>query len=306
LQRNPDELLSTMQPCASLIENFTTQNHYQTDCLKIFFLILQVTHFLQCGRMKSVENTLKNLQSYLNILAQRLENQNEQSILLNQNPMLNFYWMHMDHLGMLVFLLTIIHSIQSGSLDKAQKLIEKALINLQKLKTKELDKQNRLPFLFSSSNFITNKLNMLILENQVRCSLAVGNKLAAIRQLGTALQLCDEDSRLASLHIPQIHCLLGIYSLSVNMKENAVTQFNLCLKSTSDTDLWLYCAMNLALCYLANLNTSQSSNSKSQLLSIIDNITPDKIKTQNTALSSFSHLFSALKYYLTSNYSQAQ
>jgi hypothetical protein len=91
--------------------------------------------------MKSVENTLKNLQSYLNILAQRLENQNEQSILLNQNPMLNFYWMHMDHLGMLVFLLTIIHSIQSGSLDKAQKLIEKALINLQKLKTKELDKQ---------------------------------------------------------------------------------------------------------------------------------------------------------------------
>jgi MAternally-affected-uncoordination protein len=148
-----------MQPCAGLIENFTTTNLYQIDCLKIFFLIIQVTHFLQCGQMKSVEATLKNLQHYLNILAQRLDNQNtEQAIVQSAQPMLNMYWMHMDHLGMLVFLLTIVHSIQTGSFEKAQKLIEKALVNLQKLKTKELDKQNRLPHMFTASTFITNKV----------------------------------------------------------------------------------------------------------------------------------------------------
>jgi MAternally-affected-uncoordination protein len=308
LQRNPNELLTTMQPCAALIESFSTQNLYQVDCLKIFFLIIQVTHFLQCGQMKSVESTLKNLQHYLNVLAQRLDHQTtEQAIVQTQNPMLNFYWMHMDHLGMLVFLLTIIHSIQTGSFEKAQKLIEKALINLQKLKTKELDKQNRLPRMFSMSTFITNKLHMMIVENQARCSVAMGLRGQSIRQVGDAVRLCEEDPRLTSLHMPQMHCLVGVYSLSVNIRDAAVQQFNMCLKTTNDSDLWLYCAMNLALCYLAGVSSgSGAAASKSNLVSILENIMPDKIRTQNTALTAFSHYFSAIKFYLSGQYQAAQ
>ena len=84
-----------------------------------------------------------------------------------------------------------------------------------------------------------------------------------------------------------------------------VQQFNHSIKSTNDTDLWLYSAMNLALCYLASLGSNPSL--KVQLLNIIENVVPEKIQTQNTALTAFSHYFKALKFFLeTGNYQHAQ
>ena len=73
LERNTGELQSTMQPCAALIENFQAGNAYQIESLKVFFLTLQVTYFLQCGQMKSVRNTLKSLQHYVQTLSNRNE-----------------------------------------------------------------------------------------------------------------------------------------------------------------------------------------------------------------------------------------
>lgn len=147
----------------------------------------------------------------------------------------------------------------------------------------------------------------MLLENQIRCLIAMGNRVQALKHVGDLFHLCDQDSRIMHYHSPQLHCLLGIYSLSVNNKDTALDQFNQCLKSTTDTDLWLYSAMSLALCQLTAFSSSpQNTNIKNQLLNIIDNVLPEKIQTQNTSLTSFSHFFKALKYYLNSNYQQAQ
>ncbi len=73
MDRNTNELQTTMQPCAALIEEHQTTNLYQVESLKVFFLILQVTYFLQSGQMKSVRNTLKSLQHYVQLLSSRNE-----------------------------------------------------------------------------------------------------------------------------------------------------------------------------------------------------------------------------------------
>jgi hypothetical protein len=98
--------------------------------------------------------------------------------------------------------------------------------------------------------------------------------------------------------------MLGIYSQSTNHKEAAVSQLNQALKCTDDTDLWLYCAMSLALCYVPHAASSNSS--KTQLLSIIDNVLPDKIQTQSTSLIAFAHYFKAVKFFFGSNLQLAQ
>lgn len=292
-----------MQPCAALIENYKTNNGYQIECLKIFFLVLQVTYFIQCGQMKSVRNTLKSLQHYVQALATRFDTENEQTVMITPNPLENFYWMHKDHLGILAFLLTVVHTVQTGCFDKAQKFLDKALVNLEKLRLKE-QTLNNMPSLYSSNTYITNRFNIMLVENQIRCNLAMGNKTAALKQIGEAFQICEKDLKLFNSYLPQLHCLVGLYALATNLRDAAINQFNMSLKLTNDTELWLYCAMNLALCYLPNISVSASN--KTQLLSIIENIVPEKIQTQSTSLNAFSNYFKALKFFINNNFQQAQ
>jgi MAternally affected uncoordination len=139
----------------------------------------------------------------------------------------------------------------------------------------------------------------------------MGRRKVALQQIGDAFSICEQDVRLMSTHAAQLHCLVGIYALHMNMRDQAMLQFNQAIKSTNDTDLWLYCAMNLALCYMESMNSSIDNTAnyqhiKSQLLSVIDNVLPEKIDTQNTALTACSHFFKALKYFLGQNYQHAE
>ena len=45
-------------------------------------------------------------------------------------------WMPKEHLCVLVYLITAMHSMQGGYLDKAQKYTDKALIQIDKLRSK--------------------------------------------------------------------------------------------------------------------------------------------------------------------------
>lgn len=45
-------------------------------------------------------------------------------------------WMPKEHLCVLVYLITATHSMQGGYLDKAQKYTDKALIQIEKLRSK--------------------------------------------------------------------------------------------------------------------------------------------------------------------------
>lgn len=47
-----------------------------------------------------------------------------------------FIWMPKEHLYVLVYLVTVMHSMQAGYMDKAQKYTEKALMQIEKLKSK--------------------------------------------------------------------------------------------------------------------------------------------------------------------------
>lgn len=298
-----------MQPCASLIESFTTATTGQTESLKIFFLVLQVTYFLQCGQMKSVKNTLKSLQHYVQSFVCRPETENE-----NKDPIEQFHWLHKDHMGILVYLLTVINAMQTGCFDKAQKFSEKALLNIQRLKLKEQEAaglsfkqlvpagKNSLSSYYSE--YVTSSLHFMFLENMIRVNICMGNRCTAVRHIGDAFQLCDKDSRLMNCYAPQLHCLVGLYALSMNLKEQALSHFSQSLKNTQDTDLWLYNAMNSAVCYLESMK--QNPGHKSQLMNIIDNLLPEKANTKSTSLTAFSYFFRALNFFLNSNYQHAK
>lgn len=47
-----------------------------------------------------------------------------------------FLWMPKDHLYVLVYLVTVMHSMEAGYMDKALKYTEKALAQIEKLKSK--------------------------------------------------------------------------------------------------------------------------------------------------------------------------
>lgn len=47
-----------------------------------------------------------------------------------------FLWMPKEHLYVLVYLVTVMHSMQAGYMEKAQKYTDKALMQIEKLKSK--------------------------------------------------------------------------------------------------------------------------------------------------------------------------
>ena len=50
------------------------------------------------------------------------------------NPGDMFVWMSKEHLCVLVYVVTVMHSMQAGYMDKAQKYTEKAFMQIEKLK----------------------------------------------------------------------------------------------------------------------------------------------------------------------------
>ncbi|RNA07819.1 MAU2 chromatid cohesion factor -like protein [Brachionus plicatilis] len=301
-QKNPNELQTTMEPCGKLIENFHTKNIYQIETLKVFFLVLQVAYFTQCGQAKSVKNTLKSLQTYIKNLASRLCDDNqEKEFMISKDPCENFLWLHKDHFGILTFLLAILNYMQTGCFEKADKLVEKCLSNVQILKSRETSLNNTSNFssVYANSVNVTKILHFLVLESQIRCKLTTGSKIIALKCIHEEFTLCDNDHKMLKYFSSQLHCLLGLYSLSVNNKESAANHFNISLKSTNDKDLWIYSALNLALCYIENPN-------KKQFMSILDNVVNDKFHSNNTALNAFSSFFKALRSFINNQLPQAQ
>lgn len=56
---------------------------------------------------------------------------------VNYNPIDKFHWMPKDQICVVVYLVTIIHSLQAGCVEKASKYTEKALNHVNNLKGKQ-------------------------------------------------------------------------------------------------------------------------------------------------------------------------
>lgn len=193
--------------------------------------------------MKSVKPCLKQLQQSIQTIMS--PSWPTDDVVTGSNIGDMFIWMPKDHLYVLVYLVTVMHSMQAGYMDKAQKYTDKALTQIEKLKSKYV-LHLLFPFIklknstqkIKNSCYLTvvdNKpilsvFQLMLLEHIVMCRLVMGNKSVALAEISQACQLCRRQPRLLQSHRPQLHALLGLYAMSMNCMEAAEAQFNAALR----------------------------------------------------------------------------
>ncbi|KAG7273177.1 hypothetical protein CRUP_019304 [Coryphaenoides rupestris] len=218
MERKLSEVHPLLTLCSTIVENWHG-NPIQKESLRVFFLVLQVTHYLDAGQV------------------------------------------------------TVMHSMQAGYLEKAQKYTDKALMQLEKLKM--LDSSPILP-----------TFQVILLEHIIMCRLVTGHKATALQEISQVCQLFHQSSRLFTNHAAQLHTLLGLYCISVNCMDNAEAQFTAALQMTTHQELWTFIVTNLASVYIREGNRQQ------ELYSLLERINPD----HNFPVS--SHCLRAAAFYI--------
>lgn len=157
--------------------------------------------------------------------------------------------------------------MQAGYMDKAQKYTEKALMQIEKLRSKCCTHLfflifylfnyllRTIIFLLAVDNHpMLNTYQLVLLEHIAMCRLVMGNRTLAIKevihfclmlfmlsplnlkltfysfQTVQALNICYREPKLKLRHRPQIHALLGLYSMSMNCTDAAEVQLNAALR----------------------------------------------------------------------------
>ncbi|XP_015271009.1 PREDICTED: MAU2 chromatid cohesion factor homolog [Gekko japonicus] len=211
MERKLQEVHPLLTLCGQIVENWQG-NPIQKESLRVFFLVLQVTHYLDAGQAKNVKPCLKQLQQCIQTISTLHDDE-----ILPSNPADLFHWLPKEHMCVLVYLVTVMHSMQAGYLEKAQKYTDKALMQLEKLKMLDCS-----PILSS--------FQVILLEHIIMCRLVTGHKATALQEISQVCQLCQQSPRLFSNHAAQLHTLLGLYCISVNCMDNAEAQFTTALR----------------------------------------------------------------------------
>uniref|UniRef100_A0A8C5CSQ8 MAU2 chromatid cohesion factor homolog n=1 Tax=Gadus morhua TaxID=8049 RepID=A0A8C5CSQ8_GADMO len=266
MERKLSEVHPLLTLCSTIVENWHG-NPIQKESLRVFFLVLQVTHYLDAGQIKSVKPCLKQLQQCI----QTISTLHDDEILPSNSADL-FHWLPKEHMCVLVYLVTVMHSMQAGYLEKAQKYTDKALMQLEKLKM--LDSSPILP-----------TFQVILLEHIIMCRLVTGHKATALQEISQVCQLFHQSSRLFTNHAAQLHTLLGLYCISVNCMDNAEAQFTAALQMTTHQELWTFIVTNLASVYIREGNRQQ------EVLSLL------RLST-NVCLLCSSHCLRAAAFYI--------
>lgn len=95
---------------------------------------MQIIYLYILLKVKSVKPCLKQLQQSIQTIMSPSWPADE--VVTGSNIGDMFIWMPKDHLYVLVYLVTVMHSMQAGYMDKAQKYTDKALTQIEKLKSK--------------------------------------------------------------------------------------------------------------------------------------------------------------------------
>jgi hypothetical protein len=110
--------------------------------------------------------------------------------------------------------------LQAGYMDKAQKYTDKAIAQIEKLKSAD-----------SRPKPILSSFHVLLIEHIVQCKLVTGDKGGAVEELGHLCRLLDGGGPvLLQRHRAQLHTLLGLYAMSMNQMDLAETQLNQALR----------------------------------------------------------------------------
>ncbi|KAJ8029308.1 MAU2 chromatid cohesion factor-like [Holothuria leucospilota] len=272
-----------LSECSQLVEAYN-ESSSNKESLKVFFLVLQVCHYLTAGQVKSVKAVLKQLQQSIQTLT--MLHPEEESV--SSNSAERFQWIPKEHMCVLVYLVTVMHSMQAGYMDKAQKYTDKALAQIEKLKI--LDGH---PILYT--------FQLMLLEHIIMCRLVVGEKSMAVQEIAQACQVCSQNPRLLNLHRAQLHTLLGLYSMSMNCMESAEMQFNTALKyAHHQEELYQFIAFNLAIVYLRSGNRSQ------ELQSLLERINPETSTISSHSLKAAGFFVLGLKTFFQAKYNEAK
>ncbi|KAF5304882.1 hypothetical protein FQR65_LT00766 [Abscondita terminalis] len=278
-----DKKLQEVQPVLNqaghLVETWTG-SVYQKEYLKVFFLVLQVCHYLMAGQVKSVKPCLKQLQ------------QSIQTIMATDEAVTGpsagdmFLWMPKEHLYVLVYLVTVMHSMQAGYMEKAQKYTDKALIQIEKLKIVD-------------NKPILSVFQLMLLEHIIMCRLVMGNKTQALQEITSATSLCRAHPQLLERHGPQLHTLLGLYAMSMNCMEAAEAQFSAVLSTSSERELWTFANLNLAIVYLR-------AKREREFNALLDRINPENLPSQSHSLRAAAYYVQGLQAFFQGRYNEAK
>ncbi|XP_053207174.1 MAU2 chromatid cohesion factor homolog [Panonychus citri] len=209
-------------------------NNQQKESLTVFFLILQVCHHLNAGKAKSAKSPLKILQHSI----QNLSTFDSKSLTFSMTDESGFHWMPKEYMCVLVYLVTVLHSMQAGYMDRVQKYTEKALMQIEKLK-------------MIDNHPLLHTFQLILLEHISMCRLVMGNRTIAIKETVQAIHICNRDHRLKVRHQPVIHSLLGLYSMSMNVGNTAEFHLRAVLASPGATaELKVLASLNLSIVYL--------------------------------------------------------
>lgn len=119
------------------------------------------------------------------------------------------------------------------------------------------------------------------------CRLVMGNRTLAIQEISNAKNIClsTSNKELLKTHSPQLHCLLGLYSMSASCLDEAESQFLVCVQETTNNELKLFANLNLAIVYLRN-------NRETDLKKLLDSIAAESSQhfTNQALLGSYYYV----------------
>ncbi|XP_050721504.1 MAU2 chromatid cohesion factor homolog isoform X1 [Eriocheir sinensis] len=253
----------------------------QKEHLRVFYLVLLVCHNLNSGQVKSVKPALKQLQQSI----QNITQLSEQEVIPSSSSEM-FAWLPREQLCVLVYLVSVMHSMQAGYMEKAQKYTDKALLQIDKLKAEE-------------NTSILSSLQLLLLEHSIMCHLIMGSKAQAIKEIAKVCRLLQDDTRQLQAHRAQLHTLLAVYAMSMNLSTAAEVQFNAALRTSSNHDLWIFANLNLAVVYLR-------CQRERDFAAIMDRINPDTLPTQSQSLRAASFYVQGLHAFFTNRHNDGK
>lgn len=297
-QVHPEQqLVNTLAQAGNLIE--ALQGYpLRKEALKVFFLVLQVCNLLNKGHNKSAKPYLRLLQQSI----QTITNVNgpdalsiEESNLISPNMAENFIWLPKEHMCVLVYLVSVLHSMQAGFLDKAQKYTEKGLRQIDQIQL-----QSQTP------DMLLESFNILFLEHMSMCHLVMGNRVQAIKQTVQAMQLCHRGSpKLRIRHRGIVHTLLGFYAMSMSMTEDAENHFSRVMNDNDvGTELRVMAMLNLALCYLQDDTRRYERRNDVEVL--LNRLNPEQLNSISFCLKAAAYYVYGLKAFYDERFNDAK
>ena len=115
-------------------------------------------------------------------------------------------------------------------MEKAQKYTDKAIVQIDKLRTS-----------YDSKPLLLSSFQVLLMEHIVQCRLVTGNMGGAVQEIGNLCRLLQSNQILLQRHRAQLHTMLGLYAMSMNCMEAAENQFNAALRVSMNLDIILNC-----------------------------------------------------------------